>query len=124
MTVNEAIDRVNSLKDNAFDDEIIKSFIEECDKRIYREVIDTHENSEAIKPYEERYPLQGDDELLADDAYTQFYVFYAICQIDAFNGEYDRYNNNMILFNTHLSDFKAYYNRTHMPIGTKRIITD
>ncbi len=124
MTVNEAIDKVNSLKDNAFDDEIIKGFIEECDKRIYREVIDTHENSEPIASYKERYPLHGDDELLADDAYTQFYIFYAICQIDAFNAEYDRYNNNMILFNTHLSDFKAYYNRTHMPIGTKRIITD
>ena len=124
MIVNEAIDRVNALKDNAFDDEIIKGFIEECDKRIYREVIDTHEKSEEIKPYEERYPLQGTDKLLADDAYTQFYIFYAICQIDAFNGEYDRYNNNMILYNTHLSDFKSYYNRTHMPKGIKRITTD
>lgn len=124
MTVNEAIERVNMLKDNSYDDAVIKSFIEDCDKRIYKEVINTHKNNGSIKPYEERYPLSGEDELLADDAYTQFYIFYAICQIDVFNGEYDRYTNNMILYNSHLSDFKAYYNRTHMPIGAQRMITE
>lgn len=124
MTVNEAIERVNMLKDNGYDDSVIKGFIEDCDKRIYKEVINTHKNNDSIKPYEERYPLSGEDELLADDAYTQFYIFYAICQIDVFNGEYDRYTNNMILYNSHLSDFKAYYNRTHMPIGAQRMITE
>ena len=124
MTVNEAIERVNMLKDNGYDDSVIKGFIEDCDKRIYKEVINTHKNNGSIKPYEERYPLSGEDELLADDAYTQFYIFYAICQIDVFNGEYDRYTNNMILYNSHLSDFKAYYNWTHMPIGAQRMITE
>lgn len=122
MKLSEAIEKVNALKAHSFDDEIIKDFIEDCDKRLYREVIETHEQSN-IQPYEERYPLGNTVELLADDAYTQLYVFYAISQIDAFNGEYDRYNNNMILYNTALSDYKQYYNRTHTPKGASTFIT-
>lgn len=124
MKVNEAIERVNQLKDNAYDDETIRQFIEDCDKQIYREVIETHENRGDYEPYEKRYPLSGDDELLADDAYCRLYIFYAISQVDVFNGETDRYTNNMICYNSALSDFKSYYNRKFMPIGTKRIITD
>lgn len=124
MKLSEAIEKVNHLKENAFDEEIIKGFIEECDKRIYREVVETHIQENLLKNYDERYPLKSEDELLADDAYCQFYIFYAISQIDAFNGEYDRYNNNMILYNSYLSDYKQYYNRTHKPKGVKTIITD
>ena len=91
MKVNEAIERVNKLKDNAYDDETIRQFIEDCDKQIYREVIETHENRADYEPYEKRYPLDGDDELLADDAYCRLYIFYAISQVDVFNGETDRY---------------------------------
>lgn len=124
MKVNEAIERVNSLKDNAYNDETIKKFIEDCDKRIYKEVIETHEKKKNILPYDKRYPLKGDDELLADDAYCQLYIFYAISQVDLFNSETDRYTNNMICYNSALSDFKAFYNRNFMPLGVRRIITD
>lgn len=124
MKVNEAIERVNELKENAYDDSVIKNFIEDCDKRIYKEVIETHEQKENIQPYETRYPLDGEVHLLAEDAYAMLYVHYAICQIDIHNGEYDRYTNNMIIYNSLLSDFKSYYNRTHMPKGNKRLITD
>lgn len=124
MKLNEAIERVNALKDNAFDDTIIRNFIEDCDKQIYREVIQTHENRDRYKTYEERYPLDGSDELLAEDAYCELYIFYAMAKIDIFNGETDRYTNNMICYNTALSNFKAYYNRNYMPLGRKRIITN
>lgn len=124
MKVNEAIERVNQLKENAFDDSVIKEFIEDCDKKIHREVIETHEQDENAVPFAARYPLDGNDELLADDAYAGLYIHYAICQIDIHNGEYDRYTNNMIIYNSLLSDFKAYYNRTHMPKGHRRLITD
>lgn len=123
MKVSEAINRVNSLKDNAYDDETIKKFIEDCDKRIYREVIETHEQKQPITPYEKRYPLNSDDELLADDTYCELYVFYAISQVDVFNGETERYANNMINYNSIYSDYKAYYNRNNMPLGVKRITT-
>lgn len=124
MKLSKIIEKVNSLKDNAYDEDTIKGFIEDIDKRIYKEVISTHEHSDDIKPYDERYPLHSDDELLADDAYCQLYVFYAISQIDMFNGEYDRYTNDMISFNSTFSDYKAFYNRNNMPLGIRRLITD
>lgn len=124
MTLNQIIKRVNELRDHAYDDTIIKGFIEDCDKQIYKEVIETHENKDAYQPYDERYPLDGKDQMLADDAYCELYVYIALAKIDIFNGETDRYTNNMILYNTALSNFKSYYNRTYRPLGVKRIITN
>lgn len=124
MKLNEAIERVNTLKDNAYDDTVIKNFIEDCDKQIYREVVETHENKNKYEAFETRYPLNGEDELIADDAYCELYVFYAIAKIDIFNGETDRYTNNMICYNTALSNFKAYYNRHNKPLGRKRVVTN
>lgn len=123
MRVNECIDRVNKLKDNAFDKETIKQFIEDCDKQIFREVVQTHYGSECYGCFDNRYPLSGADELIADDAYCQLYIFYAISQVDIFNGDTERYQNNMICYNSALSEFRSWYNRTHKPKGRKRIIT-
>ena len=64
MTINQAIEKVNKLKDNAFDDEIIKGFLEDCDRRVYREIIETHEDNKF--DYDTRYPLKGDAQLLAE----------------------------------------------------------
>lgn len=124
MTVNDVIDRVNKLKDNAMDNTLIKGFIEDVDKRIFKEVIETHEDPVTTQTYSERYPLNNISELLAPDEYAQFYEHYTIAQIDFFNGEYDRYNNNMYRYNSALHDYKAFYNRTHMPKGVRYLTTD
>ena len=121
MTINQAIEKVNKLKDNAFDDEIIKGFLEDCDRRVYREIIETHEDNKF--DYDTRYPLKGDAQLLAEDGYNDFYTFYAIYQIDVFTGEIERYTNNMILFNTKFDEFSSFYNRRHKPLGKQFITT-
>lgn len=124
MTVNEVITKVNKLKDNSMDETLIKGFIEDVDKRIFNEVVKTHHDPITTQTFDERYPLQNNSVILAPDEYAQFYEHYAIAQIDFFNGEYDRYNNNMFRYNTALRDYKAFYNRTHMPKGVKHLITD
>ena len=40
-------------------------------------------------------------------------------QVDYYNGEYEKYNNSMDMFNTAYNGYKNYYNRTHMPKGKK-----
>ena len=124
MNVNKVIDKVNALKSHSYDEKEVKGFIEECDKKIYREIAEHFDST--IETYNERYPLDGDDELIADDAYYMLYVWYAIAQIDLFNGETDRYLNDLILFNNYYNDFEMYFTRTHNYKKSKitRIITD
>lgn len=124
MTVNECIDRANQLKDHAYDSDVVKGFCEDCDKKLYREIVEVF-SDESYGTYEDRYPLSGDDEIIADDAYGILYVYYIIAQIDFFNGEIDRYTNDMIMFNTALDEYKNYYHRNHLVKNQRtRIMTD
>ena len=40
-------------------------------------------------------------------------------QIDYTNGEYEKYNNSIEMFNTAWTEYQNYYNRNHMPLGKK-----
>ena len=38
------------------------------------------------------------------------------CDIDFANGDYGRYNNDMVMYNTDLQAYTDWYNRKHMPL--------
>ena len=123
MNIKKVIDIVNETRKPGYSEERVKEFIEECDKRIYRNIAELYENE--LEPYEERYPLETEDELIADDAFSMLYVWYALCQIDIFNGETDRYINDLIQFNDYYEEFEKYYGRKHsLKSRVLRIITD
>lgn len=123
MKIEEAIKIVNELRINNYSEERIKGFIEEADKRIYRNIAELFENE--LSPYEERYPLESSDELIADDAYSMLYVWYAISQMDLFNGESERYVNDLIQFNDYYKEFESFYGRTHtLKNNSFSIVTD
>ena len=41
-------------------------------------------------------------------------------KIDEANQETTRYNNSLAIFNGRLNDFKAYYNRTFVPVNENK----
>lgn len=116
MKISEVLDRVQQLKPNTIGDDIIRSFIEECDRKVYTEIVakDYPNEGEIIQPENERYPFGGKDvELLAKDEYASLYLYYAMAQIDFLNSEYERYNNETIRFNNEFEAFSAWYTSTH-----------
>ena len=125
MKVNEAIEKLNRLSAEQYDSKDVQGFIEECDRKLYREIVQRFKGGEEYGAYEERYPLEGEDTLIAEDTYAMLYVWYALCQIYFLNAELERYTNAMIRYNQEYEEFKNYYGRTHRALGTvTRFITD
>ena len=119
MTIKDCIDIVDNIKPNQYtirDKVMWLSFIEEI---IINEVLKTHEG------YDGRYDdFEGYSEdnlsvtLIVRSPYDRLYTAYLKMKIDQENGETARYNNSMVLYNTYMTEYRKYYNKTHMPINT------
>ena len=117
MTLMEAMHRADALKPNTYSNEEKIKWLSILDGLIKTKLIDTHEGGEDVvfNGYEADTPLTT--ELLVPAPYDDIYVHWLTMHIDLTNGEYARYNNNIVRFNDTLSAYTNYYNRTHMPKG-------
>lgn len=119
MTIKDCIDIVDNIKPNQYtvrDKVMWLSFIDEI---IINEVLKTHEG------YDGRYDnFEGYTEdklsvpLIVPSPYDRLYTAYLKMKIDQENGEAARYNNSVVLFNSYMSEYRKYYNKTHMPLNT------
>ena len=118
MTLAEAIQRCDTLKPNSFTTPEKIEWLSRLDGRVKTEVIDTHEGFEDVEfaGYTEDTPLL-ETTLLVPSPYDELYLYWLQAQIDYNNGEINKYNNNISMFNSAYRDFTSYYNRTHMPLG-------
>ncbi len=119
MTIEEAIKSVNSLKPNNYTDSEKIKWLSSLDQIIKTEIIDRHEGWEEITfdGYSDTTPTTT--QLLAPAGYDDLYLYWLESRIDYYNAEYAKYNNSITAFNTAYSSLERYYNREHMPLGTK-----
>lgn len=118
MTIREAIDVVDQLKPNQYDEEMKIRWLSKYDGQLFEEVLKTHEGC----PMEtfDGYSADTDKntELLVPEPYAfDVYNNYLQAQIDKENGEIVKFNQNGLLFNQAHQAFANYYNRTHMPLS-------
>lgn len=119
MTINEAIQAVDSLKPNGYSELEKIGWLSELDGTIKVEIIDTHEGAEDISfnGYDEQTPLE--QELLVPYPYDRIYKSWLESRIDYANQDFAKYNNSTTVFNTDYLSFQRAYNRKHMPKGSK-----
>lgn len=119
MTIIEAINRINAVKPNSYDQSQKVKWLSALDGIVKKEVIDTHEGGEEVvfNGYTDETLLTTN--LLVPAPYDDVYIRYLEMQIDYANGEYAKYNNSADVYNEAYTAFKRYYNRTHMPKGNK-----
>ncbi len=118
MKIMEAINRIDSLKHNAYSQSDKVAWLSRLDEMVKKNIIDTHEGDEVtFTGYDDSTDLQT--ELLIPAPYDEVYLRWMEAQIDYHNGEYDKYNNAIEMFNTAYEGYRNYYNRTHMPKGKK-----
>lgn len=119
MTIMEALYRIDEVKPNSYSQAEKIKWLSSLDGTIKSEIIDTHEGGEDVvfNGYNENTPL--DTPLLVPAPYDDIYLRWLEMQIDYANGEYGKYNNSMMVYNTAYTSYANYYNRTHMPIGKK-----
>ena len=116
MTIQQLLDRKSIIDKDSFPPELKVMWLSELDGQLYIEVINTHENPEGIKfePYAES---DLGKPLLVPFPYDKLYVPYLMAKVAEAYGESEEYNNHTNSFITAMNEFKAYWNRTHMPIS-------
>lgn len=114
MTIIEAISRIDSLKPNTYPQEQKISWLSTLDGMIKKFIIDTHEGGEGVS-FTEYTPDDINAELLVPAPFDGIYMRWLEAQMDYANGEYGKYNNAIITFNTEYEAYLKYYNKTHMP---------
>ena len=118
MKIIEAINRIDSLKHNTYNESDKVAWLSEVEWDVKKNIIDTHEGeSEDFAGFDDSTDLQT--ELIIPAPYSKAYLLWLEAQIDYYNGEYDKYNNAMEMFYTAYEGFQRHYNRTHMPKGKK-----
>lgn len=115
MTIRDAITRIDALKFNTYSDIDKVEWLSRLDNSIKLQVIDAHEGGEDVvfTGYDDRTDM--DTQLLVPSPFDEIYLRWMEAQIDYHNGEYDKFNASIIMYNTAFEAFANYYKRTHMP---------
>lgn len=105
MTLKEVIDLVDKMRPNDFPPEVKTVWINDLETKIQAEVL-------LLSPPDTityDYSVDANCELLVDKPYEKIYYSYLISMVSFGNGEYDRYENESKLFNSHYSAFCKWF---------------
>ena len=113
-TLKSVIDMVDEIKPNAFSNEAKTQWLNECEGLVQTEVLLFA--SEEIITY--HYDADKDKELLAQPPHDKIYWAYLTAMIDFANGEYNKYQNTMQVFNSFFSEFMRWFALNYHPADT------
>ena len=122
MTINEAIQRCDSMKPNAYSCCDKRRWLSDLDGMVFHEIFKTHTgmtDDEVFSGYDGDTP--GGTTLLVTPPYEDVYIKYLFAQIDFNNAEYTRYNNDVAMFQVTYNAYADYCNRTYMPKQAHKI---
>ena len=117
MTVYEAICRVDALKFNTFPREEKLRWLAELEGNVVAQVIRKHAGGEKVTfaGFDADADLQT--RLLVEAPFDTVYLRWLEAQIDYHNGEYDKFNAAMRLFNAAWENFENDYKQNHPPVS-------
>lgn len=119
MTIEKAINLVNETKPSQVSEELKTDWLSRLDRRIFTDILQTHEHDDAMPEEFEGYTLETptDTELLAPEPYDEIYRFYLEMQIDLVNLDMDLYENSLMLYTQKWDELARMWHRTHQPIS-------
>lgn len=114
VTLSQVIQRVDEIKPNAFSNETKTTWLNECEGLVQTEVLLWA--NEEIVVYD--YTADKDKELLVSPPHDKLYWAYLAAMIDFANGEYNKYQNTMQLFNSYFGEFMRWFANLYRPADT------
>lgn len=111
MTVAQVIRMVDDIKPNAFSDETKTQWLSECEGLVQTEILLLAVGD--CRSY--TFERDADTVLLAKPPHDKLYWAYLSAMIDFGNGEYERYQNTMQLFNSHYGEYMRWYALHYRP---------
>lgn len=114
MTIRQAIDRVDALKFNTYHQTDKIQWLSRLDWNILHGILELHDGTNTdFTGYDDN--TDPNTQLLVPPPYDEVYIRWLEAQIDYHNGEYDKYNASITMYNTAFEAFANYYKRSHMP---------
>lgn len=111
MTIREAIDRVDNLLFNTYTDAEKVAWLSRLDERVALLVMGT--GSAGGPWYNEDTDM--DTELLVPSAFDEIYIHWLTAQMNYANGEIEKYNNAIALYNVEYKAYAQWYHRSNPP---------
>ena len=117
MTIIEVINRLDALKANTYSQTDKVAWLSQLDLLVKTQILDQHEGNPAggFSGYTDATP--GSTVLLVPAPFDELYLRWLEAQIDYYNGENERYNNAIALYNALFEAYANHYTRTHRPCG-------
>ena len=118
MKIREAIERIDSQKHNVYSQNEKIAWLSRLDFLVKTLIIDAHEGAETVEftGYNDRTDMET--ELLVQAPFDEVYLRWLEAQMNYSSGEYDKYNNAILMYQTSYDSYVSYYRRTHMPKST------
>lgn len=121
MKVTEALSLFDELKPNSYSQDTKIGWLSDLDKNLINIVFKNRANNPAAEWEPYTAGNAGITELLVPDAHKEVYMTYLAYKVDYYNGEYERFNNSALLYNTHLQDFMSDWNRENQRLNAAKI---
>lgn len=111
MKVAQAIQLARTLKqidEGNYPDWLMLQFLNECEGKIQTEFL--HIAGIDCQQYTTD---DMEQELIVGPPHDKLYYTYLCAMVDFTNGEYEKYNNSILIANAFMSEWAAWFNRTH-----------
>ena len=112
-TIREIIARVDEKRPNSFSAELKMAWIASLDGKIAADVMLW--SIDDIRQLEYRYPGDLDSQPLVTYPHQDIYDYWLAALIDQENGEYDRYQNDMVMYNEFYNNFVCWFASNYEP---------
>ena len=115
-TIGEVLSYFDNQVPNQYSDEEKIRWLNEIEAQIYNDIILTHKDADEIAFH--GFTTDINTQMIVDLEYSELYRFWLEKSVHYANGEIDRMNNAMTMFQTYYDNYFSYYNRNHRPVGT------
>ena len=121
MTINEAIARVDELRDNTMAPNIKIAWLQMVDQQVYHEIIKGRVGADAVTlpDYSDE---NGERVLLVPPPYDMLYVYRLEAEICYKNQEIDRQANALTRYNELMDAFAKQYAREHRSLPHPHVV--
>lgn len=121
MTIQEAINSARRLRSTEITNDEMIGWLSTHDQQLYNRVLRNYGETQPEKlPYPDWIAAhtgstRDDVELMLPDTYAlTMYPLYLVMMIDLHHADYDRYNNDAILYNQYENEMRKDYSRERL----------
>lgn len=114
MTVGELIERIIMLRGRQYDEDIMVGWLNEIEGQVVDDVVNRAEGYDMVfKPLS--YTQDTEKQLTIPERFQDVYINYMLSKIDFHNQETERYNNDVVMYNSAYDAFASWFKQNHMP---------